>query len=250
MEGVKLGDVAHGDIQTWVAQLASKQSPAQRVRKAHRVLSLILAHAVNDGRLARNPARAVNLPRVVRAERHYLTHLQVAWLADACATPPDVSKHRRLDERENPSARLIVFFLAYTGVRWGELAALKVGRLDLRRRRALIAESVTEVASELVWGTPKGHARREVSLPEFLVAELADHVQGKGPDDLVFSGSRGAGVLRGKVFRRSCFNAAAAEIGMTGSSPHELRHTAASLAIAAGADVKSFSRCSDTPARR
>ena len=46
------------------------------------------------------------------------------------------------------------------------------------------------------------------------------------------------GALRAAVFRRAAFNAAADAAGAAGLHPHELRHTAASLAIAAGADVK------------
>jgi integrase len=132
----------------------------------------------------------------------------------------------------------VVLFLAYTGLRFGELAALRVGRLDFERRRAVIAESVTLVRSEQVWGTPKSHERREVPIPRFLIHQLAAHVAGKAPDDLVFTGVRRGGALRAPVFRRAAFDRAAAAIGMPGLHPHELRHTAASLAIAAGADVK------------
>ena len=236
-KSVKLADVSHSDVQMWVSQLSKSRAPAT-VRKVYRVLSLILASAVMDGRLVRNPAAGVNLPRVVKAEQRYLTHDQVASLADACVTPSQLSKHRRWDEREDASARLIVLFLAYTGVRWGELAALRVGRIDFLRRRALIAESVTVVRGAHVWGTPKGHERREVPIPRFLVDELCAHVQGKGPKDLVFAGVRGGGALRSQIFRRACFDEAAASIGLPSLHPHELRHTAASLAIASGADVK------------
>jgi integrase len=134
--------------------------------------------------------------------------------------------------------RLVVLFLAYTGVRFGELAALRVGRLDFLRRRAAIVESVTPVNGVQTWGTPKGHERREVPIPGFLIGELAAHVTGRGRDDLVFPGVRGGGALRAPVFRRAAFDRAAASIGMPGLHPHELRHTAASLAIASGADVK------------
>src|SRR5450432_4358634 len=77
--------------------------------------------------------------------------------------PTDPSKHRRHRERQHDEWRLVVLFLAYTGVRFGEMAALRVRRIDLLRRRAMIAESVTLVRSEQIWGTPKGHERREVS---------------------------------------------------------------------------------------
>jgi integrase len=59
-----------------------------------------------------------------------------------------VTKHRRLSKRYRDDYRLIVLTLAYTGMRLGELAALRVDRLDFARRRAVIAESVTLVNSE------------------------------------------------------------------------------------------------------
>jgi len=234
---VSLADVSHADVQAWITTMAVGRSAAT-TRKVHRVLSLILALAVKDGRLARNPAAEVNLPRVVTSERRYLTHDQVLALADAAAAPPTVSKHRRLEERQHDEYRLIALFLAYTGVRFGELAALRVRRIDFLRRRAMIAESVTLVRSEQVWGTPKGHERREVPIPRFLITELAQHVEGKDPGDLVFTGIRRGGALRSQIFRRAAFDQAAAAIGLPGLHPHELRHTAASLAIASGANVK------------
>jgi integrase len=216
---VRLVDVSHADVQTWLTELSARRHAAT-VRKVHRVLSRVLALAVKDGRLARNPAAGVNLPRVVEGERRYLTHEQVATVADLCGP-----------------YRLVVLFLAYTGLRWGEMAALCVGRLDLMRRRAEVAQSVTPVRGVLTWGTPKGHERRSVPVPRFLVDELAAHVAGKDPAGLVFTGERG-GVLRAQVFQRAALTAAAESIGVPGLHPHELRHTAASLAIAAGANVK------------
>lgn len=88
------------------------------------------------------------------------------------------------------------------------------------------------------WGTPKTYERREVPIPAFLVTELAQQVNRLSDDDLVFAGVRSAGPMRVATFRRGGFNSAAKAIGIPDLHPHELRHTAASLAIAAGADVK------------
>ena len=233
----KLADVAHADIQTWVTKLSRAAEPAT-VRKIHRVLSLILTLAVKDGRLIRNPAADINLPRPRTLEQRYLTHEQVHDLARAAVGPAEPSKHRRPEEKTSDEYSLIVLFLSYTGVRFGEMAALRVRRIDFLRRRATIAESVTLVGGQQVWGTPKGHERRDVPIPRFLVDQLAEHVSGKAPDDLVFSGVRGGGAMRTHVFRRAAFDRAAEVIGIPGLHPHELRHTAASLAIAAGADIK------------
>jgi integrase len=234
---VRLANVSHGDVQAWVTELARGHSPAT-VQKIHRVLSLVLDMAVKDGRLARNVANGVNLPRIGKHEHRYLTQEQVDDLATATGYPSDASKFSSLDTRANATYRLVVLFLAYTGVRFGEMAALRVGRIDLRRSRAVIAESVTPVQGQgLVWGTTKTHQRREVPIPRFLATELAEHVRDKKVDDLVFAGIRNGQPLRVSTFR-TAFGAAAAAIGVPGLHPHQLRHTAASLAIASGADVK------------
>jgi site-specific recombinase XerD len=78
---VRLSDVSHADVQRWVAAL--DVAPAS-VRKVHRLLSMMLAWAVADDRLARNPAEKISLPRVAQTEKRFLTHAQVAELADAC----------------------------------------------------------------------------------------------------------------------------------------------------------------------
>ena len=234
---VTLANVSHAEVQAWVTDLA-KESSAASVQKIHRVLSLILDMAVKDGRLARNVATGVNLPRLVKPEHLYLTHDQVEDLARECGYPSDPSRHAAYDSRSNETNRLVVLFLAYTGVRFGEMAALRVKRLDLVRRRAAIVESVTPVLGKgLVWGTPKTHGRREVPIPAFLADELEQQVVGKGPDELVFAGLRNGQPLRVSTFTRP-FKAAAEAIGLPRLHPHQLRHTAASLAIAAGADVK------------
>jgi integrase len=76
-----------------------------------------------------------------------------------------------------------------------------------------------------------------VPVPRFLGDDLASVLAGKGSDDLVFPSQTGT-PLRVQNFRRSQFDRAAAAAGLEGLVPHELRHTAASLAIASGASVK------------
>lgn len=159
-----------------------------------------------DGRLSRNPAEGVRLPRVVREEAVFLDHDQVARLADACGR-----------------YGLLVRFLAYTGLRWGEMSALRVSRLDLLRRRMTVAAAFAEVGGELVEGTPKNHQRRSVPIPRFLVDDLAAQVAGKGRDDLVFT-APGGGPLRNTNFRSRVFAPAADSVGLPGLTPHDLRH--------------------------
>jgi hypothetical protein len=84
---IELSRVRHAEVQKWVAELSTKRSAAT-VRKVHRVLSQVLGSAVKDGRLARNVADGVALPRVRSTERLSLTPAQVTDLADARAAVP------------------------------------------------------------------------------------------------------------------------------------------------------------------
>jgi integrase len=221
---VQLSAITHADVGEWIRRLSESGYSPSTVRQSHRVFSLLLALAVRDGRLPRNVANGVKLPRVGRAEKTFLTHAQVADLAEAAGP-----------------YGLIVRVLAYTGLRWGELAALRVKRVDLTRRRLTVAESMTEINGKAVFGTPKSHHRRSVPLPRFLADPLKGVITGRDCEELVFTSPEGE-VLRNNNFRRRAFDRAATEVGLKGLTPHELRHTAASLAVAEGANVKAVQR--------
>ncbi len=217
---IRLSGITHAEVAGWVTGLTVAGYAASTVRQAHRVLSLALALAVRDGRLLRNAADGVRLPRSAKGDKMFLTHDEVARLAEAAG-----------------SDGLLVRVLAYTGLRWGELAALRVGRLDLMRRRLHVVEAASEVQGVIIFGTPKTHQRRVIALPRMLLDPLAVQVARKSPAYLAFTSPDGA-VLRNSNFRHRSFDAAAASVGLTGLTPHDLRHTAASLAIQAGANMK------------
>jgi integrase len=109
------------------------------------------------------------------------------------------------------------------------------------KRRTEVVHTAVELNGEMTYGTPKTYQRRSVPVPRSLVDALAEHVAGKQPDDLVFTTPRGD-VMRNHNFRSRVFAPAAAFIGMPGLTPHDLRHTAASLAVQAGANVKAVQR--------
>jgi integrase len=198
------------------------------VHKAFGVLRQVLGAAVDDHRIPRNPCTDVKLPNTKHADRGYLTHEHVAALADAVDCYPEVIR-----------------FLAYTGLRWGEMAALRVQDFDMLRRRVNISRSVSE-SGKLVWGDTKTHKPRSVPFPASLADELSALMVGKSRDDLVFANTRG-NVLRGSNFRTRHFGPAVAKCQKDDETfptitPHDLRHTAASLAISAGANVKAVQR--------
>lgn len=224
----RLVEVRHSDVQAWVGELSADLGPSM-VRQIHLVLAGVLRYSIRDGRLANNPCEDIQLPRLLAREHGYLTHAQVRALAGECGEQGDV-----------------VMVLAYTGLRWGELAALRVNRIDYARRRIDVARAVSEPRGVIIWGTPKNHERRSVPFPDLLTTALQHRSAGKDPEGIVFSGADG-GVLRAGNFRNRVFNAAVRRCMENDDTfprvtPHDLRHTAASLAVSAGANVKSVQR--------
>jgi integrase len=231
---VPLSKVAHADVAEWISGIRLSAASVQYI---HRVMYLILELAVRDGRIPRNPAHGVRLPKNLKSEKVFLTRDQVFALADAAAQYPI--------PEIGGQYRALVLVLAFCGLRWGEAAGLKVGRVDLLRRRLTIAETLSEVGGRLVWGTPKSHAARSVPIPSFVVDLLAEVTAERSnaldSSALVFTTWRGR-PLRNLNFRRDVFDRAAGDAGLAGLTPHELRHTAASLAVSAGANVKAVQR--------
>ncbi len=235
----RIADIRQSEVQSWVAQL---KLSASSVAHAHTVLAGILDDAVSDRRLTTNPARGVKLPRkTVTKPRNYLTALQVQALAD---------------ESKHPD---IVLLLATTGLRWGEMAALRVRDVDLGRGRIRVERSASKVNAETVIGTTKTHAARSVAVSASVLKLLAPAMVGKAPDELLWS--RGDGQPLRPPTTTHWFGAAVKRCQdhaekiralerekhpdrdpITPAFPrvtvHELRHTAASLMIASGANVK------------
>ena len=118
-------------------------------------------------------------------------------------------------------------------------AALKVSRLDVERRRLTISESVTRVGSTMVFSTPKTHRTRSVPVPPALMPALLGMCQGKERDDLLFPAAMGGPIILNN-WRRRVFDPACVAAGLVGVTPHDLRHTAASLAVRGGANVKAI----------
>jgi integrase len=216
----RIADIRRTEVQSWVAQLPLS---ASSVAHAHTVLAGILDDAVADRRLATNPARGVKLPRKTDRTRNYLTAVQVSALAEQ-AKHPD-----------------IVWLLATTGLRWGEMAALRVRDVDLGRGRIRVERSASKVNSKTVIGTTKTHAARSVAVSASVLKLLAPAMVGKAPDELLWC--RGDGQpLRPPTtthwFAAAVTRCQAADTKFPRVTVHELRHTAASLMIASGANVK------------
>lgn len=215
-------------VGSWVQQMVEDELSPSRIRQAHQCLAAILEQAVDDGLIGRNPARRVELPRLPQPDHRYLTADQVMNLANAMPT----FEHRTQ-----------VYVLAYGGLRWGELAALRRGGVEVLRRRLDIKESLVEISGSLSFGTPKTYQTRTVHLPAFVATMLGQHLENVevDPTTLVFTAPKG-GPLRYSNYRRHVWNPARSrsDEDLHDITPHDLRHTCASLMRAAGADIKAI----------
>jgi len=229
--GRRVGEIRHSEVQNWVTAFTKgegKPRSATTVLRAYGVLAGILDTAVMDRRIPSNPARGVNLPRKLKGKHKYLSHAQVDLLAD------NAKKHRTM-----------VLFLAYTGLRWGEATALHVSDVDLARRRVDVHQNAVEVSGTIHVGTPKTGEARSVPFPPFLVPLLATMTANKVPSQLLFGD--GDSYLHQPDRRPGWYvSAISRSQAADGTFPrvtiHDLRHTAASLAISAGANVKAVQR--------
>ncbi len=210
-------------LQTWISDLQHVGLSSSRIRQARNVLHSILELAVDSALLTRNAAARVKSPPLRRSERRYLTPTQIERLATATPTPYDT----------------LTYLLAYTGLRFGEAAALRRSRCDLPTNRLHIVESLAEVGGDLHFGSTKTNRNRTVAIPTTITRRLQHHLDAlpRQPDALVFSSPTGR-PLRYSNYRRRIWLPACAAAGLPGLRIHELRHTAASLMINHGADPK------------
>jgi integrase len=218
-----LAAISQLEVRAWVADLSARGFAPATVTKAYQLLGKVMAAAVDAGYLAQTPCRKVPLPKVEREEMRFLTPTEIVTLAEAI----------------RPTYRALVFVGAYGGLRIGELAGLRRGRVDLLRGTVSVAEVITEVSGRLHFGPPKTRAsRRTVGLPRFVMRELEGHLAGNtAPDDRVFTAPQG-GTLRIVAFRKRIWRPATEAAGLAGLRIHDLRHTAVALWIAAGASPK------------
>lgn len=213
-------DVDAEALQDWVMGLTAKGLAPRTVDTVYGRFTSFLAWAAEQGHLARSPAgRAVTLPRG-RVTRH--VYLEVAQF-DAL--------HAAIDPRYADALELDV----WTGLRASELWELRVRDVDRRRRRLRVDRGVVDGHVD----DPKNGDGREVPYGARLDGLVERVTAGKRAHELLFTSARGVQV-RENNFKRRQFDAAveAAGLGFLDLDMHDLRHTAASWAIASGASVK------------
>ncbi|MGV0340343.1 site-specific integrase [Corynebacterium parakroppenstedtii] len=241
-----VGNITKAAIQTWVS--TEMDASPTTIRRNHGTLAQVLDMAKDLGHIKTNPARGITLPRKTPAKKIFLTIDQVRTLADEC--------HHNGE---------IVWVLATTGIRFSELAGLKVEDVDLTRGRLHIERAAVTAGQYVHIGTPKTHERRSVAVPRFVCEMIAPIIESKALADWVWCRDNGEPLFlpstgswfyeavarlqapRGREAEREARwsparRQRAAEARFPSITIHGLRHVAAGLLVSAGANVKVVQR--------
>ncbi|MDX3364047.1 site-specific integrase [Streptomyces sp. ME02-6978.2a] len=195
-------------VTEWVAAMRTEGLSASRIRQAYRVLSQLMASAVDNDLIAQTPCRGVRLPRMPQTEPHIVTPLEASRIVRHAEKPHD----------------LLVALLAFAGLRVGEAFALRRSDVDLIGGFLLVDENLAEANGALVFDTPKSHQKRLLRLAPSLIKRLGAYLEALpgGDDALLFTTSTGK-PLRYNQWRKAHFDPAVSAAGLTDVTPHDLR---------------------------
>lgn len=196
------------DVQKYIANLDCSNN---QVHECYKMLNRLLKLAVESELIGRNPVKGVSLPRLKHSERSYLTAEEVEEIAEAAG-----------------HYKSFIYFLAYTGCRFGEAVALTYEQIN--GNRITIDRQTTFVSGQAIHTTPKGNRPRVISMAPFLKDMLGE---GSG---LVFRTVTGK-PIRNSNWHHMIWKPLITELGYD-LRTHDLRHTAGALMVRAGLHPK------------
>jgi integrase len=215
-----------------LAAYAETGAAASSVARAYRMLRRMLNVAVDRDLILKSPMRGVRAPRVPRQEMRFLSADELERLAASI----------------DPRYRSLILVAGWGGLRWGELAGLRMGDVDHDARRVRVTGQLSTDGRRWKPET-KTSGRRTVDLPASVMAELPGGTLSSNPADgddrrpddpspegsfFVWTQPNGGG-LNHSNFRRRFFVPAVEKAELGKLRIHDLRHTSVALAIAAGA---------------
>lgn len=231
----QLHQITPGLVQDWVTQAAAEGGglSARSIRKYHTMLHSIFVRAVRDGLIVANPCAHTELPKVIATRTRTLTPEEFDVLISA------------IPQRY----RLMVETAIETGMRWGELIALKPRHIDFLRRTITVADTIMEVSKRhsptgeryVPKAYPKDNEPRSFGVSQDWLDQVAEHINTHqlGRDDLLFATTAGTPISRNTFRTRVWLPAVkASEVGFDVRF-HDLRHAHASWLLAGGSDLAS-----------
>ena len=229
----QLHQITPGLVQDWVTQAAAGGLSARSIRKYHTMLHSIFARAVRDQLIVANPCAHTELPKVVALKTRTLTPEEFDVLITAV---PD-------------RYRLMVETAIETGMRWGELIALKPRHVDFARGTITVADTIMEVSKRhsptgaryVPKAYPKDNEPRTFAVRQDWLDAIAGHINTHqlARDDLLFATTAGTPISRNTFRTRVWLPAVKASGVGFAVRMHDLRHAHASWLLAGGSDLAS-----------
>ncbi len=231
---LRMANILPSHVQAWVNQALEGGLTPRSAVKYHVVLHGVFKQAVRDRVIPFNPAAEAKLPKVVRKQRRILTPQEFGSLLE------------HIPDRWLP----LVLTSIETGLRWGELMALRPRHIDWSEARILVEETVLELSKRnsptgqriVFKGYPKYDQTRTLAVTRELIAVLQKRVDDFGlePDHLLFPSTEGPSLVpvSRNTFRTKVWLPALeeAKLGFP-VRMHDLRHAHASWLLAGGADL-------------
>ena len=239
----KLDRLRPQDVQRFYGELLAAGVSVSMVHHVHRVLRAALSQAVTWGYLPANPAAKLSLPRHETAEMRVLSREETRALLTA------------LHDSDSPAARALwapVAVAVTTGLRQGELLALKWSDIDLKGAELHVRHTLEEIGGERRLKPPKTRgSRRTVPLHPDTLAIFREHRRSQTEarlrlgnlwtdEGFVFPETTlpRAGDVRSPKALQHAFRREMRRLGFAGLRFHDLRHTHATCLLHAGVNVK------------
>lgn len=228
-----IGSIRFSAIQAWVAELTGEGLAPKTVHNIYADFAALIRYALRDRLITVNPCDGIKLPKIPPREMVCLTPEELGRLADASGY-----------------YKPYILTLGTCGLRDGEARALRVRNIDFDKRRIAV-ESTFERTNTEGWieNPPKTWERRDVAVPAVTIDALRELCADKAPDDFVFRQPNGEMMpqqKRAHVAKKEgafqWFGRAIVDSGVPSLRIHDLRHTTASIAISAGANVKAVQK--------
>ena len=224
---MNIGRVTRGTVLEFAENLMAQGLAVGTVKGVCRLLSACMRYAQEEGYIRKNPCRRIILPETCSAEQRVLA----------------AEEHKCIRKKAGQESNIPVLLASYTGMRVGEICALRWTDIDWNRSTVCVSRTVQRIrrssgGTVLFVGTPKSlKSRRVLPLPTFLLELLKASAESSDSDYIFGREDRPA---EPRTIQRR-FSSMLKRLGIVGAHFHTLRHSFATELLGLGIDIKTVS---------
>lgn len=227
---MKLTSITPGIVQDFIIALEHSDFAYSTIKNVYRLLSAAMRCALEEGLIQKNPCRKIKIQRVEQREQRVLTQNE-----------QELVKKSTLNANDLP-----MLLSLYTGMRLGEVCALKWSDIDWAKRTITVKRTVQRITQSkngkktmLMVGTPKSlRSCRVIPVPDFVLKQLKTMQASSQNGSYIFGSSVSPAEPR-TIQRR--FKRFMDKLGLADVHFHTLRHSFATRLLELGVDVKTVS---------